>query len=323
MRKKIYFFFFAAMVILRIYYNFSTQLIPGINGGYYPVQVKQIIENGRLGFPDMPLYFYLASVLSKVISFFTEYEMDNAIIIALKVIESFFLPVSLAAVYKIRSEIFESEIPLFMEIAIAALFSFGFSSVILMAGLQKNAAAMTLMAFFIYYVLKYNKSGQKKHLYMSAIIFLLTGLTHFGTFAVELLILVSAFLYFRRIRGFIPLAVISLCSYLLIYSFDSQRAGRLINVFSEIFTGHGFVNINFSPGIFNLITTVLCTGIVIYARKNTEKRKNQLTHIYFLIPVMILLSIPFVSFEYSRRLILYTYILQSLVIFASVAYMPD
>ena len=32
-------------VVLRLYFNFSTSLIPGINGAYYPLQVRHVITS--------------------------------------------------------------------------------------------------------------------------------------------------------------------------------------------------------------------------------------------------------------------------------------
>jgi len=47
--------FFALSTAIRFFFNFSQELIPGVNGGYYPLQVRSILMEGHLGFSDMPL----------------------------------------------------------------------------------------------------------------------------------------------------------------------------------------------------------------------------------------------------------------------------
>jgi hypothetical protein len=56
--------------IIRFYLNFSQELIPGVNGGYYPLQVRTLLAFGYLGFSDMPLLFYLNAMIIKIISLF-------------------------------------------------------------------------------------------------------------------------------------------------------------------------------------------------------------------------------------------------------------
>jgi len=65
-RKIIYLLFGGLLLVLRLVFNFSYELIPGINGGYYPLQIRTVLESGRLGFPDMPLYFYLNAGLVRL-----------------------------------------------------------------------------------------------------------------------------------------------------------------------------------------------------------------------------------------------------------------
>jgi len=60
MNKRITYLIFGVLLLtLRLIFNFKFELIPGINGGYYPLQVRTLIGTGYLGFSDMPLYFYL------------------------------------------------------------------------------------------------------------------------------------------------------------------------------------------------------------------------------------------------------------------------
>lgn len=50
---------------IRLYFNFSQNLIQGVNGGYYPLQVRYLLANGQLGFSDMPMLFFLDVFLKR------------------------------------------------------------------------------------------------------------------------------------------------------------------------------------------------------------------------------------------------------------------
>ena len=45
---------------------FSTPLVPGINGAYYLIQTRALIERGKLGIPDLPLTFWVDASLAKI-----------------------------------------------------------------------------------------------------------------------------------------------------------------------------------------------------------------------------------------------------------------
>jgi len=83
----------------RLYLNFSQDLIPGVNGGYYPLQVRSILTNGFLGFTDMPLHFYLDAFLIKFNSLFGFSITDTLIINVVKIFDSFIIPLLLILLY--------------------------------------------------------------------------------------------------------------------------------------------------------------------------------------------------------------------------------
>ena len=86
-RKLIYIFVAIVLIALRLFYNFSTDLIPGVNGGYYPLQVRLIIETASLGFSDMPLYFYFNAAIVWFVSSITTIEINTIIINTVKIVE--------------------------------------------------------------------------------------------------------------------------------------------------------------------------------------------------------------------------------------------
>ena len=79
-------------IFLRLYISFSHNLILGVDGGYYPLQVRNILNTGFLSFNDVPLYFYFCASIVKVISFLGFTITDETIISVIKIIDSAALP---------------------------------------------------------------------------------------------------------------------------------------------------------------------------------------------------------------------------------------
>ena len=98
-KAKPYLLFGLLLLIFRAYINFSTELVPGLNGGYYPLQVRTILENGSLGFPDMPLYFYLNAFAVQVLQGFTNFPLDTLIINTTKVFDTVLLPLTIIPLF--------------------------------------------------------------------------------------------------------------------------------------------------------------------------------------------------------------------------------
>jgi len=46
---------------------FSTELMPGMNGAYYLVQARSLLEKGALAIPDLPLVFALHAAMAGII----------------------------------------------------------------------------------------------------------------------------------------------------------------------------------------------------------------------------------------------------------------
>jgi 4-amino-4-deoxy-L-arabinose transferase-like glycosyltransferase len=59
-----------AMAIRFRFDNACNYLLIGSDGPYYPLQVRSILEKGRLAFPDMPLVFWLQALVAKLFALF-------------------------------------------------------------------------------------------------------------------------------------------------------------------------------------------------------------------------------------------------------------
>ena len=181
----------------RTYVNFNQELILGVNGGYYPLQVRYIIENGKLGFSDMPLLFYLDAGIIKLISLFGVPISDTLILNVVKWVDCLSIPLLLLPLYKII-KLQSQSIPFKLELGLILFAVLSFSPLILVADLQKNALAITFLFFFIAFLWEYFESKNKKQLIFCCIFLILTGLTHFGTFVVAILFGLLSITYIFR-----------------------------------------------------------------------------------------------------------------------------
>ena len=68
----------------RAWLLFSTPYMPGVNGAYYLIQARAILERGVLGLPDLPLTFYLQAGLACLLAKVGGMAMDDAIMLAVK-----------------------------------------------------------------------------------------------------------------------------------------------------------------------------------------------------------------------------------------------
>ncbi len=316
-RKIIYLIFGLLLLNLRLIFNYSFELIPGINGGYYPLQLRTLLETGRLGFSDMPLYFYLTAFFVKMASFFTTIDIGHLIIHTSKIIDSISLPLLVIPLYLIVKNIFKDKLPRYFEIILVGFATLSFSPLILTSDLQKNAFAIPLMLFFIYYLLAFFESKSKKHILLSVIFIMLTGLTHFGVFAVSVLILLISLIVFYRKKALLPILGISVSGILLVYMFDPGRAERLLNLWPVIFEKPAILHGPLSPlDLFNYIMSYLLIGFGVFTiikrkQKFNFYRKNIL--IIFLILIFIL-SFPLLDIQYARRFNLLLFIPQIFVL---------
>lgn len=84
----------AAAVAARAWLQFGTPLAPGMNGAYYFVQARALLDHGRLGIPDLPLTFWLQAGLARLVATLTGWPQDAAIVFAVKLADSVLPPLA-------------------------------------------------------------------------------------------------------------------------------------------------------------------------------------------------------------------------------------
>jgi hypothetical protein len=311
-----YIVFGTILLIVRAYANFSFDLIPGTNGGYYPLQVRSILENGQLGFPDMPLYFFINAAVVKLSSWFSTAPVEVLIIHTTKVFDILLLPLAAIPLYCIEKHFLpRSTAPVYRYIVIGfAMLSFG--PLMLLSDLQKNAAAIPFFVAAFYFLLAFLRTPSLKTVLLASLFLFLTALTHFGVFAISLLfVTISLFVFYGK-RAILPVLSCLFLSFMVIYFWDATRAIRLLSAGTMIF---GFTNgppALFHPG--TLANIVLSIFLIMGALRWI--RPFQSPHLSFeektglvLVIGLLLLVIPFYGDDLARRFSLMVFIPQAIL----------
>ncbi len=314
---KAYFFLLgAAALIVKLYLNFTCDLIPGTNGGYYPLQIRTIIRTGSLGFNDMPLVFYINVFVLKLFSVFG-LSIDNQIIIFVnKAIDSLFIPLTLLPLFKILHSL-KLQTHRLLSISFAAFAGFSFSPLVLTSDLQKNALAILLMLFFFMFILQYLQAGKKGSLLVSILFLLAVALSHFGTFIFLLLLIAVFVLKWYNSRAFKLLSGLLVVSLIIIFILDETRFYRLLTIGGEIFAHPAFLaGIPSFPELIMLIFSWILVLLGYRTLRNSQFNipKIHRSIIFTLMVVLLIYSFPFLDMEYLRRFNLFLYIAQILLI---------
>ena len=301
---------------IRFYLNFSQELIPGVNGGYYPLQVRSILTNGLLGFPDMPLLFYFDAFLIKFIKLFGLSVTDTLILSVVKIVDSISIPLLLLPFYKIIQ--LSNPLPLkTFKSSILAFSVLSFSPLILTSDLQKNSLAILFLFCFLAYYLSFQVNQKKTNIFLSIAFLIFTGLTHFGTFVFALLFLFLMVFYTYKKKAIFSMSILITISLGIVFLIDISRFNRLVSLWNVVFEKPALLNAILSPPDFLIILISIALaiiGIIILKTKSNNLKPFQKTIVFASTVCLIALSFPLLDGEYFKRLSLFLFIPQLLLI---------
>ena len=312
-RQRVLLFFFLASGI-RLFFNFGQELIPGVNGGYYPVQVRAMLESGSLAFPDMPLLFRLNAVMVSFLSLFGFPVSDALILAVVKVTDSVSLPLLLFPTGRLLRA--GSVVPL-LRTAIMAFSVLSFSPLVLVSDLQKNALAVVFLAVFLAYLPAYSGGAKKRDMILSIAFLALAGLTHFGTFAFGLFFLLLYLLFAYRRRAVVPALALMAAGSALVAFYDPTRFGRMVSWWNVVFDKPALLNGMVSPpDIFVILLSLAmaATGIIILQRGSIRADRRAGAVVFAAVVSLLTCSFPFLDGEYFARLSLFLFLPQVLVL---------
>jgi len=214
-------------------------LVVGDDGAYYLVQVRGLVRDGALAFPDFPLLFHVQAALARLLSI--TMEPRAAIVAAVRVTDTF-LPLALAIPVFLFARVFARPLGRpgqgAVAVALVGLMAVASGSALFMAGgMIKNATALPPAFLFAFASYRWLREGRRGSLVLAAVWFVLASLTHMGGFALSAVFgagVLAIGLATPAVRGraWLPAGVMlaSLAGCLaVLHVLDPDRAHRLVH----------------------------------------------------------------------------------------------
>ncbi len=233
-------------ITVRAWILFSTPYMPGVNGAYYLVQARALLERGSLGIPDMPLTFFLHAALAWLMTSLGGLPRSDAIVLAVKVCDAS-LPalVALPVFMLLRRWANDMGRGLGIPLAAAALAVLAPPWLLLVGELQKNSLAMVFLALLFLLLRDWLETPTPNRGLALLACLVPLGFTHIGVLGAALVLLAATLAVFalqsgRRLRigPQLPwliagIVILGITSALVAWKFDPSRIGRLITALSD------------------------------------------------------------------------------------------
>ena len=159
-------------VAARAWLLFGTDYVPGVNGAYYLVQARSLMERAVLGIPDMPLTFHLHAALAWLLIKVGGMGQADAILWSVKLCDAVLPPLVAWPVFVLVRRWTQARgqgdgVPL----AAAALACFAWPWLRMVGDLQKNSLALVWLALLAMALVLWKYDPARIHR-------LITALTH-------------------------------------------------------------------------------------------------------------------------------------------------
>ena len=172
--------------------DLATPLVPKVNGAYYLVQVRSLLETGRLSFADFPLVFVLEAGLAALLSALGV-AGQAAILAAVKTVDIVLPALAALPLLCLSASLGGPDDARRWPAAAAGIFGvLSWSPVMMAMDFQKNAAGMLAMAGAIALVHGAMTRGGAGRWIAAAGFLAMAGLSHVGAFAAALTFAVLA-----------------------------------------------------------------------------------------------------------------------------------
>ncbi len=244
----------ATAVAARAWLLFRTPYVPGINGAYYLVQARALLDRGVLGIPDMPLTFHLHAAVAWTLMQLTHLSQADAIIWAVKCCDAALPPLVAWPVFVLvrrwaRARGHGDAVPL----AAAALACLASPWILIVGELQKNSLALVWLALLVTTLHAWLGSPTYRRGLAVIVSVLLLGLTHIGVLGAALVLLAAVMLVYiarhdriadwRHILPWIAagLTLLAATSAFVMWKYDPARIHRLMTAISSpsVFSADG------------------------------------------------------------------------------------
>lgn len=236
----------ATAVAARAWLLFHTPYVPGINGAYYLVQARALLDRGVLGIPDLPLTFHLHASVAWALLHLTALSQSDAIVWAVKGCDAVLPPLVAWPVFVLvrrwaRARGHGDAVPL----AAAALACLASPWLLIVGELQKNSLALVWLALLVTTLHTWLGAPTTRRGLAVLASLLLLGLTHIGVLgaALVLLAVVTSLVIVRRGRAndwrrTVPwvaagVALLVATSAVVMWKYDPARIARLMTALTN------------------------------------------------------------------------------------------
>ena len=239
----------AAGVAARAWLLWSTPLIPGMNGGYYLVQARALLEHGRLGIPDLPLTFVLQAAVAKLLQLVTGRGLEASILLSVRLCDALLPPLVAVPVFLLgRTWCARNNRGVWPAVAVAAGVVLGAPALTMVGDFEKNSLGLVWLAGLVFALHAWMARRSRGRAVTVLALLGLCGLTHIGVFGAALLLTVltwGADVALLRVReglrslrhAFVMAAggaaVVALVACLVLWKFDPSRVRRLAGALSS------------------------------------------------------------------------------------------
>jgi len=313
-KKTVYFILGLLAFGFRLFQELQSSIVTGINGGYYPVQVRSILEHGHLAMNDMPFVFYVNALLVKSLAWlFPSQPLEALIIFGIKILGALSIPLVVIPLYKIINNYLEYKPTKLLEYSLVTFVLFSFSPLYLSAEMMKNAYAIVGFTYFLYLFLCFFKCRSVKHGVLMLLSLIFIAFTHFGVLAISIIFLFIYLVSIYKVKALVPILVMAALGFLVVWWLDPFRAYNAINIFEEWF-GLPWRIAFYPAGIAGFIFSVLISVALFFSIRNDEVAAKQKQLITIFLWFIVVLSIPLLRFELWRRFNLMLFIPQTIAL---------
>jgi hypothetical protein len=310
--------------VIRLHTNFSTEYIPGNNGAFYLVMIRDLLEKGKLVMQDFPLLFWLEAAIAFIPYKLGFAGMNASIDMTSRVFDSVVPVLSIIPAYLLVQKVIVNKKFFSHVIVFAAASILYFSFLTLVSDFQKNSLGLLWLFWLNYFLFRIHEKPNGKN-YLCVFVFLvLSGLTHYGCFAVAITIVIldilvrySLRLKFKKLLKAViaSIVIISIC-FGLVFIINKWRALIFIRIPLEIFESPIIIPLLkgedvLSPfEIFNLfvVNMLSVVSLIIYL-KNFKRLETPLrSFMLSMILLSLFLSSPFLGIDSALRVYFISYL---------------
>ena len=283
-----------------------SELLPGLDGAYYWVQVRSVLENQTLAFSDLPLVFWIQAAIAKVV---------GNVSLAIRISDAVLPAISAIPIYFIAKKYRKPFLP---AIAILIVLLHPVQLYFFTGDFIKNEATIPVVFFMALVLVNWEKKSKRFSILSLVGLTLVIAISHFGTLLLAFMLVGTwALVQLSKsslkfwLRG-IAICVAAFALLLLILAIlVPTRYDRLINFLttpSVIYQNPTYDQILHSSSlsvmtvaiIIGQIASLILGVITWYSRSNFSF--SDLSLVISSLVTTFIFSSPFIVMEWSDRL---------------------